>query len=227
MDRVKQLKNRVAQIYQQQQELRQEAKDSIRELQSICPHEEVVSSLDLGTKLCPRYDEMRLCTCCGLQEKPYSYYKWLPHAYRKVSRDEILSIREPLLAGTRVGIDADDKPVLAAPITLHSHQLEEISKAVHNVPIELNSAQRAAAERTLRNQRGVIQLLDEEMAKRFASHLGMSRFDIPPGWYTFVYDDEQECYCQGKGYYPSYDHALWEFHLAKGSSTDRNFQPGD
>lgn len=109
------LKEKAKQLAEEYDRVGDELSQTITELQSKCnhPHEAIIQTPYQGGSWID-FEEMRLCTTCGLQEeRPCTGWTYIINQtgeygqgtpLRKVTRDELFNIRDDILRGTSVGI---------------------------------------------------------------------------------------------------------------------------
>ncbi len=109
------LKEKAIQLAEESSRVQTELSETLKQLQSGCnhPHENIIQApYKSGTFF--NFEELRLCTMCGLQEeRPCTGWKYIINQtgeygtgipLRKVTRDELFNIRHDLLRSTSVGI---------------------------------------------------------------------------------------------------------------------------
>ena len=109
------LKEKAKQLAEEHSRIGNELSETITKLQSKCthPHENIIQSPYQGGSWID-FEELRLCTMCGLQEeRPCTGWTYIINRtgeygqgtpLRKVTRDELFNIRHDILRGTSVGI---------------------------------------------------------------------------------------------------------------------------
>lgn len=80
----------------------------LRALQAECEHPLVAECVDRDMSTPTTH---RVCEVCGLYEREDLMFSWLrTDRVRRTDKQTLFRIRDELLHGTRVGIDAEDKP---------------------------------------------------------------------------------------------------------------------